>query len=426
LLLPGCSPIALGNCPAQALKVVYGKLSTPVNEKPPTMTNTPQKSRKGRKLFIILGSLFILLVALHLVLPYFLLKYVNRQLTLIDGYTGHVDDIDVALYRGAYTIKSIHLDKKSGKVPVPFFKADVIDLSVEWKALFNGRIVAEIDVNRPVLNFVKGPSAATSQTDIDNDWTVVVDKLIPFKLNRFTINDGEIHFKDFHSNPKVNIKATNLQVLAQNLTNAKHVKEKLPSTVTASAAVYDGEAKLDMKIDPLMPVPTFDMNARLTTLNITKLNDFLQAYGNFDAEKGTISMYCEAAAKDKKITGYVKPIIKDLKVVSWKEDKDNLGKVAWESVVGAVAWLLNNKPKDQIATRASFTGNIDNPDVNLWSIIGQLLRNAFIQALFPALENSVNLNAVDKKEEKKGLLGRIFDGKDNKEKGSDKKEKEKK
>lgn len=41
-----------------------------------------------------------------------------------------------------------------------------------------------------------------------------------------------------------------------------------------------------MKIDPLVAVPTFDMNARLTTLNITQLNDFLKAYGNFDAEKG--------------------------------------------------------------------------------------------------------------------------------------------
>jgi hypothetical protein len=244
----------------------------------------------------------------------------------------------------------------------------------------------------------------------------VVDKLIPFKLNRFTINYGEIHFKDLHSSPKVDLKATNVQVLAQNLSNAKHAKEKLPSTVTASAAVYDGEAKLDMKIDPLTPVPTFDMNARLSTLNITKLNDFLKAYGNFDAEKGTISLYCEAAAKNKKITGYVKPIIKDLKVVNWKEDKDNLGKLAWESVVGAVAWLLNNKHKDQIATRASFTGNIDDPDFNLWSIIGQLLRNAFIQALYPSLENTVNLNTVGKKEEKKGLLSRIFHGIDKKEK----------
>lgn len=384
-----------------------------------------QLSRKRKTLYIVIGSLLVLLIAFRIALPSILLRYVNKQLALIDGYNGHVEDIDVALYRGAYKIKQIKLDKTGGKVPVPFFKADVIDISIEWRALFNGRIVAEIITARPVLNFVKGPSKATSQTDIDKDWTTVVDKLIPFKLNRFEIRAGEIHYRDFHSSPKVDIEATNVTILAENLTNAKHAKDVLPSTVKGSASVYDGEVKLDMKMDPLNRAPTFDMNARLTTLNLVKLNDFLKAYGNFDAEKGTISLYCEAAAKDKKVTGYVKPIIKDLKVSNWKEDKANLPKLVWESLVDGVAWILNNKRKDQVATKATFTGNLDDPDFNIWGIIGQLLHNAFIQALYPSLENSVNMSTVEKKEEKKTLFQKIFEGNKDKE-GKNNKEQDKK
>lgn len=383
-------------------------------------------SKKRKIIFIILAGFIVLLIAVRIALPSILLRYVNKQLTLIDGYRGHVEDIDVALYRGAYTINNIKLDKLEGKIPLPFFQAAVIDISVEWRALFNGRIVAEIEVEKPVLNFVKGPTKATSQTGIDKDWTQVVDNLIPMKLNRFAINNGEINYRDFHSSPKVDIKATKLRILAENLSNAKHSKNSLPSTVTASAVVYDGEVKMDMKINPITTIPTFDMNARLTTLNLTNLNDFLKAYGNFDAEKGTISLYAEAAAKDKKVTGYVKPVIKDLKVVSWKEDKDNVAKLVWESVVGAVAWILTNHKKDQVATMAEFSGRIDAPDVNIWVIIGQLLRNAFIQALYPSLENSVSLNTVEKKKEKKTLLQRIFKGgkkKDEKElKKSEKKD----
>ncbi|MFT3750462.1 MAG: DUF748 domain-containing protein [Agriterribacter sp.] len=378
-------------------------------------------TRRRKIIYIVLGSLLIIVIGLRIALPYILLRYVNKQLTLIDGYTGHVNDIDVALYRGAYTIKKIKLDKTGGKVPVPFFAADAIDLSVQWKALFNGRIVAEIEVERPTLNFVSGPSKATSQTDIDNDWTKVVDNLLPIKLNRFQINNGEIHYRDFHSTPKVNIEAKEIQILAENLSNAQHVKNTLPSTVKASATVYNGKVNVDMKLNPITTIPTFDMNARLSPVKLTAMNDFLQAYGNFDAETGTISMYCEAAAKDKKITGYVKPVIKDLKVTSWKEDKKDLGKLVWESIVDAVGWLLTNKKKDQIATTAEFTGNIDTPDVNTWVIIGQLLRNAFIQALYPALENSIDLQSVDKKEEKQTLLERIFEGK--KDKPSSKKNK---
>jgi hypothetical protein len=217
----------------------------------------------------------------------------------------------------------------------------------------------------------------------------------------------------------VDILASDIQIIAENLSNAKREKNALPSTAQASAKVYDGDVTLNMKLNPLNRVPTFDMNTKMTAVSINKLNDFLRAYGNFDVEKGTISLYTEAAAKDGKISGYTKPIIKDLKVASWKEDKDKPLKFVWESIVEAVGWVLTNKNKDQVATRAEFVGRSDNPDIDIWSLIGQLLRNAFIEALYPALENSVSISTVDTKKEKKGLIERIFGGKD--EKGKQKK-----
>ena len=115
--------------------------------------------RTRKKLVIILGSILILLIAIRIALPYILLKLVNKELQNIPGYTGYVDDIDVALYRGAYKIKMIKLEKTGGKVPVPFFSAPLIDLSLQWASLFHGRIVG---------NFVKGPTEETSQTKIDS------------------------------------------------------------------------------------------------------------------------------------------------------------------------------------------------------------------------------------------------------------------
>jgi hypothetical protein len=130
-------------------------------------------------------------------------------------------------------------------------------------------------------------------------------------------------------------------------------------------------------------------------MDITRLNDFLSAYAKLTVRQGTISIYTEAAAKDRKITGYTKPIIKDLRVVNWKADKGHPLKLAWEALIGAVNWVVKNKGKDQLATRAEFAGDLKDPDIDVWYIIGQVLRNGFIQALYPALENSVNINSVD-------------------------------
>jgi hypothetical protein len=359
---------------------------------------TGNKKRRKRRIWLIaLGSLLVLLIALRIALPYILLRFVNKELQTIPGYNGHVEDIDVALIRGAYTIKIIKLDKTGGKIPVPFFSAEKLDLSVEWSAIFHGRLVGKIVVLHPIINFAKGPTQETSQTEIPTkSWTKVVGDLMPLKLNSFEIVDGEIHYRDFYSSPKVNIFATDIHMLAENLSNARHQREALPSTVEATCnGIYGGRANLHMKLDALDSVPTFDLKAELLDMDITKLNDFLSAYAKLTVRQGTISIYTEAAAKDGKIKGYTKPIIKELRVVNWKDDKGHPLKLVWEAAVGAVAWVIKNHGKDQVATRADFEGDLKKPDIDTWYIIGQLLRNGFIQALYPALENDINLNSVN-------------------------------
>jgi tRNA(Ile)-lysidine synthase TilS/MesJ len=63
-------------------------------------------------------------------------------------------------------------------------------------------------------------------------------------------------------------------------------------------------------------------------------------------------------------------------------------------VVEAVAWIFKNHNKEQLATRVEFEGNIKKPDIDIWELIGEILKNAFIQALYPSLENSVNISQL--------------------------------
>jgi hypothetical protein len=130
---------------------------------------------------------------------------------------------------------------------------------------------------------------------------------------------------------------------------------------------------------------------------------------NYDRQKqGNISIYTEAATKDSLVTGYVKPIIKDLKVVNWEKDKDKRLKIAWEAVIGSVTWVFKNHGKDQLATKVEFEGNLKAPSTDTWEIIAQVLHNAFIQALYPSLENSVSINSVNKEEKRSRIFFRKY------------------
>src|SRR5580693_5126306 len=113
----------------------------------------PAERKKKRKkiLLIIAGCVILVLIVVRLCLPFFVLKFVNNKLSSMPDYKGHVETITMSLWRGAYQIQGITLNKVTGEVPVPFFSAQTIDFSVERRALFHGSIVAKIIFTHPVV-----------------------------------------------------------------------------------------------------------------------------------------------------------------------------------------------------------------------------------------------------------------------------------
>jgi hypothetical protein len=364
------------------------------------------------------------LIVIRLILPYVVLHYANKTLANVPGYYGHIEDIDLSLYRGAYQIDSIYLNKKdsaTGK-QTDFFKAGRIDLSVEWKALLHGSLVGELVVDRPSLIFTKDKTELGDVKKDTNDFRLVLDKFMPLNINRFEIRNGRLHYADNGAKPKVDLTMKDIDVIAKNLKNSYDSAQLLPASVTASAKAYEGTFDLNMRLNPLAKVPVFDINAELKNTNLVLMNDFMQAYGNFDVNKGRFGLYTELAAKDGRFEGYVKPLIKDLDVRGKEDKKDSFFHKIWESVVGAVGVVFRNQKKDQIATRVRLEGSFKDPKTNVLDAIWEVLRNAFIQALVPSVDNQINIASLDKDEKKddRNLIQRIFNG--NKEKKEERKE----
>jgi hypothetical protein len=376
------------------------------------------KNNKVRVLLIVLG----MLVIIRLALPYIVLHYANKMLAGIPGYFGHVQDIDLSLYRGAYKIRDMYLHKKdsaTGKL-TDFFKVDMVDLSVEWKALLKGELVGELNIGHPSLIFTKDKTELKKVKKDTSDFRRILKNFMPLSINRLEISGGSLHYVDSGSSPKVDVSLKTVNVLATNLHNSYDSAVQLPASVKASASAYEGTLDINMRLNPLAEAATFDLNAELKNTNLVLLNDFLKAYGNFDVNKGNFGLYTELAAKEGKFTGYVKPVIKDLDVVGPEDRKDNFFHTLWEGVVGVAGDIFKNQKKDQIATRIPLEGNFKDPKSDTWEAVWEVLRNAFIQALVPSVDNQISLSSIDKQKEKddRSLLQKIFSPKD---KSNDKK-----
>jgi hypothetical protein len=380
---------------------------------------------KSRKLKWFLVSIIVVLIIARLLLPYFVLKYVNSELASLKGYYGHVEDIDIALIRGAYVINDIKIWKKKENenkaLEIPFLDIEIVDLSIEWKALFKGSLVGEIDFSSPKMNFVR-KKEKTAPNDIKSDtadFNQLIKKLMPLKINRFEINNGEIHYLDKIIDPQLDIAMKSIHALATNLTNVYDSAKVLPSRVDATGTAYDGLFNLTIDLNALEKLPTFDMNTELKQLNLVKLNDLLRAYSNTDVKKGFLTVNIEIAANKGKYTGYVKPLLSDLDIVQWNKEEGNVAQIGWETLVAFSAEVLQNQNKERLATKIPLEGDFvaNKTDIGIWNSVLFLFKNAFIKALSPTIDKTIDINSVNENQkDKKGFFGKIFDNKDKKKK----------
>lgn len=351
-------------------------------------------SRRIRWTILILA---LVLVVLRLMLPYAIKSYVNRQLDRVPDYDGHITDVDVQLIRGAYQIHGIKIVKTTGGIEVPFFSAELMDLSLEWKELFHGSLVGEVYLKYATLNFVAGPTEEQSQNGEGRAWNETLASLFPFQLNRFEIEKSQIHFHNFHSTPAIDIFVTELSCVATNLTNSRKVNDQLSAGISAHGnTLGDGRVAFRIYIDPLAKAPTFELDAQLLNVDLTRLNPFLRAYGSFDVERGNFAMFTSIAAKDGLYDGYIKVFFEDLDVFAWKKERQkNILGVFWQAIVGTATTVLKNQPRDQLATKIPISGDFEQTDVATWRSIATLLRNAFIRALVPKLDEKVTVESVE-------------------------------
>ncbi|HEV8331224.1 MAG TPA: DUF748 domain-containing protein [Steroidobacteraceae bacterium] len=366
--------------------------------------------RRSNKYLLILGSVVVLLVAARLALEPILLDYANKKLNALKAYDGHIDDLDLALLRGGYHIEGIEIVKTGAGQPVPFFKGDRIEATIEWRSLLRGSLVAEGDLYRPQVNLVEAESEQQSQLGKEVNWVEQFKQLFPFRFNTVRVHDGTVTFRAPGIQTKDALTARHIDGRLANLTNVADSHKETFAGFQFTANVLDGgSAKVDGSIDPLAVKPTFDLNLRVKNVQLPQVNPWLTRFIKADAESGEFELYTELAAADGKFKGYAKPVMRDVNIYSSSEPEKNPLKRLWEGIIDVAAKILENPQEDQVAARIPISGTIEHPDTNLLTTIGSVMHNAFVAAFARSLEGSISVRSVrqslkgddEKKEEKK-------------------------
>ena len=338
-------------------------------------------NKRSSNILMMFAVVAVVLIALRVALPSLVKNYLNEQLAQMGDYRGQIVEVDIALLRSAYIIRGMKITKLNDAVPVPFFAAESIDLSVSWRALLSGNVVANVEFVKPELHFVDG-DGADSQSGAGTDWQVALQQLVPIRIDRLGIHNGTLNFHNFKSDPNVHLLLTELDGAFTNLSNADRSSDAIPADFNLQGLLFENaQTSLQGQLDPLGDFRNFVINLKVTGIALQHINDLSEAYGRFNFKSGTGDFIMELEAVDGQLNGYAKPILNNVVIFDLEKDlEEGVFSAAWQAVVGALGQVFRNQPKDRIASQVEISGSLDQKNISVWQTFVSILRNAFVEA----------------------------------------------
>ncbi len=351
--------------------------------------------RRRDKVLIAVGVVLTIVIIARAALPVWTENFMNEQLAALEGYDGRVEDVDFALWRGGFAAEDLRIVRTTADHETPFFDAERIEVTLEWRSLLNGRIAAEGRVVRPVLNLVQAKTKEESQMGTETKWPTGLAELYPFEINTFKVLDGTITFRAPGIQTEDALTANHVNAVVSNLRNVNEENKEAFARFESSAKVL-GEAPMRIAgtLDPLAKQPTFDVNMALEQVDLTEVNPWLQEFLKADAQAGTFQLYMELAAADGAFKGYAKPLMQNVDMYGTQEENDPLLRKVWEGIVEFAANVVENEEQDQVGARIPFSGTISDPQTSIWATIASVLRNAFVSAFARSLEGTISIRDV--------------------------------
>jgi hypothetical protein len=347
---------------------------------------------KGFLFFV--GGVVLLLIVVRVVGSPVATHFVNRKLERMAQFTGRVDAVQLALWRGTVSVRGLQLVDRAHQEDGPVVTAENAMLSIAWAPLFRGRLGGHGNADHVRITVMKRAETAKDEKEkaerlarpVERAWQAVLQKEFPLELTKLELKESELHFEDRSDAQPVVLVVDQIELTATGFSNREKRSGEMPAAVHLTARVGgSGQLRVEARADPAERLPRFTANMELKGFALPPNHDFLVRYALIDASAGEFEVYSEVNAANGHYEGYLKPFFKDLKFKAVPDPEKSILQRAATKVAAAATRLLKNE-EGNVATKAPFQGDFDDTQVDVWVTIENLLRNAFIRALREGLE----------------------------------------
>lgn len=222
---------------------------------------------------------------------------------------------------------------------------------------------------------------------------------VDIAVRELDIVHSDFAYTDKTANPNYKLFINDTDLTLKNLSN--HQQQGPAEVALHGKFMGSGDTSVGGNFLASQQGPAFNLKVAMQNTDLPSMNDLLRSYGRFDVAAGKLTVYAQVAIKDGNIDGYVKPMFADLEVYNYNKDKKTpILHQAKELVIGGASHLFKNRSTQQVASDVDLKGKLTSPDIDTWQALGQVLRNAFIQAIIPGFDHAVASNGSGKATEK--------------------------
>jgi hypothetical protein len=207
---------------------------------------------------------------------------------------------------------------------------------------------------------------------------------IDYSIEQLRVADGELALVDDRREPGYRVFLSDAEV---RLTGLESRSDEPSDLRVEGLFMGSGETAVNGSFRPDQDGADFDIGVAIRGTELEAMNDLLASYVNLDVRDGTFSFYCEIGVRDGALDGYIKPLFEEVDVYDPEQDRHKgFFRRIWERIADGLAELLENRPRDEVATIADLQGSAENPDASNGQVLVNLIRNAFIEAILPGFE----------------------------------------
>lgn len=311
--------------------------------------------KKIRKIPTWLLTILVVLIVFRMVLPSVCLWAINHTLENKMGtYRGHLEDFDLSLYRGAYQLQGLTIEKRDNPKP-SLLQIKEIDLSLAWRALLKKNITADVtidDLKLQLTDSADGKNRQTGAEEPTKNWEEVGAVLVPISIETLKIKNSSVYFtnRDFKEPLPVALEKINLE--AKDLRSRS---EGTMSSLTADAVLQQhADLKIEGKLDLLTKFPRLDLDMKIEKFKPSTTNSLLRLYVPVDITQGEVSAYGEVAAQDGKAWGYAKVLFSEGDVIAPGQDYIGVKHFFVEIAAAVANWFLQNNETKNMAVMVPF------------------------------------------------------------------------